>query len=417
MVVCYHYMSSRYAWGRPGVEVFPTAAHVAGYGWLGVYLFFLVSGFVICLSCWGRGLRDFFVSRVTRLYPAFWFAVAVTAAVRYLWPDAREPDHFSDVFTNLTMFQEGMGVGNLDGVYWTLWVELRFYLIFAVFVVLWGVTYRRVVFFCVGWTALSAMAVGLDQKAVTYVVMPQYSSFFVAGIAMFLMYRYRPTMLLWGIVGVSWIMGQHQLIGLHRRAERFTGLDMSWWPALLLVTAFFAIVAAAACGRLARIQWRWLATAGVLTYPLYLIHEVTGWEIIRALRDDCDPALLVGCLIVLMLCLSWLVHILVEKPVARWLKNGLTKAMQDMPRAASRPFAEGLARMSGGGSTDPTSPRTDADTAPKARVPVRAPRTVADSGDRRPPTPVPAPEPDGRRRTLEVPARGADLPRGETESH
>uniref|UniRef100_A0AAU2VA93 Integral membrane protein n=1 Tax=Streptomyces sp. NBC_00003 TaxID=2903608 RepID=A0AAU2VA93_9ACTN len=40
------------------------------------YIFFLISGFVICMSCWGKPLGDFFVSRVVRLYPAYWFGSA-----------------------------------------------------------------------------------------------------------------------------------------------------------------------------------------------------------------------------------------------------------------------------------------------------------------------------------------------------
>lgn len=338
MVVCYHYIAMRSGWGESGLDVFPTIGGAVAYGWLGVYLFFLISGFVICMSCWGRDLRDFFVSRVIRLYPAFWFAVSATAAFRYAWPGANRPSHISDVLSNLTMFHEGMLVRSVDGVYWTLWVELRFYLIFAVFVVWRGVTYRRVVVFCVGWTALSAMAQAMHQNALTHLVMPRTSAFFVAGIAMFLMYRVGRTMLLWGIVGVSWLIAQHHLVGLHAGAERVLGRDMPWWPSLLIVTGFFAIMAAISCGRLSGVQWRWLTTAGLLTYPLYLIHEVIGWEIIRVLRDDVDPGVLVGVLIPGMMCVAWSMHHLIEKPLSGWLRTGLTKAMDDMPRASPGRF-------------------------------------------------------------------------------
>ncbi|GHB54845.1 hypothetical protein GCM10010347_25890 [Streptomyces cirratus] len=47
MVVFYHYFALASAWGRPASAVFPTAHAAAEYGWLGVEVFFLVSGFVI----------------------------------------------------------------------------------------------------------------------------------------------------------------------------------------------------------------------------------------------------------------------------------------------------------------------------------------------------------------------------------
>jgi peptidoglycan/LPS O-acetylase OafA/YrhL len=43
---------------------------VAHQGWTGVYLFFLISGFVICMSAWGRSVGQFAASRITRLFPA-----------------------------------------------------------------------------------------------------------------------------------------------------------------------------------------------------------------------------------------------------------------------------------------------------------------------------------------------------------
>ena len=51
-------------WDRPVNEIMPTVSRVAAYGWIGVEIFFVISGFVICISSWGRSLGDFFRSRV-----------------------------------------------------------------------------------------------------------------------------------------------------------------------------------------------------------------------------------------------------------------------------------------------------------------------------------------------------------------
>ncbi|WP_232323714.1 acyltransferase family protein [Catenuloplanes japonicus] len=127
------------AWSVDGVH--PTATHlpqevnsVLIYGFLGVEVFFMISGFVICMSGWDRTPRAFLASRAGRLYPAFWACVLITAAVMTLFPltEGIPLPHGltgSDVAVNLTMLAEPLNVPYVDTVYWTLWYELRFYLL------------------------------------------------------------------------------------------------------------------------------------------------------------------------------------------------------------------------------------------------------------------------------------------------
>ncbi|MGO4424485.1 acyltransferase family protein, partial [Streptomyces sp. MCAF7] len=85
MVAAYHYGGRggeiSQAWGSSPREQFPTASTYFAYGCLGVQIFFVISGFVICMSGWGRPLRSFFASRVSRLYPAYWAAILIVTAV------------------------------------------------------------------------------------------------------------------------------------------------------------------------------------------------------------------------------------------------------------------------------------------------------------------------------------------------
>ncbi|WP_225803412.1 acyltransferase family protein, partial [Streptomyces sp. NK15101] len=62
MVVAYHYLAFGEGWPTPVEDLFPTAFPLASYGYLGVEFFFLISGFVICMSGWDRRVKDFFVS-------------------------------------------------------------------------------------------------------------------------------------------------------------------------------------------------------------------------------------------------------------------------------------------------------------------------------------------------------------------
>ncbi|MFF9852664.1 acyltransferase family protein [Streptomyces litmocidini] len=321
MVVMYHY-TARGGWEAHIATVFPDRFRFASYGYLGVQFFFLLSGFVICMSAWGRPLKSFFVSRVIRLYPAYWFGVLATTVTITVIPGGRRHLPWYDVLVNLTMLQQPLGVRSVDTVYWTLFAELRFYLLFAL-LAWFGLTYRRVVLFCCGWGAATILVAKAPPGPLRTLLVPEYSWFFIAGMAFYLMYRFRPNLLLSGIVAVSFCASLGPTVD---EFEKLTFLGpRPVWPVGVALACMFGVVGLAATGRLARIRWRWLTVAGALTYPLYLMHQVIGWEVMFYLKAyDIDARVLVVSMTVAMLGTAYLVHKLVETPLSRYLKCRLS---------------------------------------------------------------------------------------------
>jgi peptidoglycan/LPS O-acetylase OafA/YrhL len=99
-------------------------------GHIGVVVFFLISGFVIPFSI--RPDRpapalSFLIKRFFRIFPAYWLSVPLAAAaVFWIWGthfDARE------LLINFTLLQYALNVRAAEGVYWTLPVEIVFYLL------------------------------------------------------------------------------------------------------------------------------------------------------------------------------------------------------------------------------------------------------------------------------------------------
>src|SRR5712692_76407 len=86
-VVLYHYTFSGYARHLTAIA-FPALSTVTRYGYLGVDMFFVISGFVVLLSAWGRRPHEFVISRIVRLYPAYWVAVTITAIVAITYGNA-----------------------------------------------------------------------------------------------------------------------------------------------------------------------------------------------------------------------------------------------------------------------------------------------------------------------------------------
>ncbi len=328
LAVClFHYVGKGdNAWGEPAKNLFPNLTYVARYGMLGVQFFFLISGFVICLSSWGRSPADFLRSRFLRLYPAFWAAVILTTLACLIAPSVQRPPQFSEFLVNLTLLHQPLGVPRIIGVDWTLWVELRFYLLFLVFVVWQGVTYRRIVIFCAAWTLFGAVSYLASNPFLDQLAMREHSPYFIAGLAFYLIYRYGSNVILWGIVVVSWLLGQHQTIKILWNPDPSkTTLPRSPYILLLLITICFVIMAAVSVGLLNRIQWRWLPAAGALTYPFYLVHEHIGWFSISFLYRHVGLSAPITALLTAaaMMLLAFAIHRVIELRCTPILKRRL----------------------------------------------------------------------------------------------
>ncbi|WP_055694018.1 acyltransferase family protein [Streptomyces prasinopilosus] len=332
MVAAYHYGGRggdvTTAWGSSPKEQFPTLHGYFAYGCLGVQVFFVISGFVICMSGWGRPLRSFFASRASRLLPAYWAAVLLVTAVFALPVVVHEAVSPSDALVNLTMLQQPLGADRVLGVCWTLWAEIRFYALFALCVVMPGATQRRVILFCAAWTMAAAIADAADEPLLDLVLMPEYAPFFIGGIGLYLLHRDRGDAYAWGIVAVSWLTGQHHAV---RDLWHAPGPDAfshrSSFGIVLVVTLGFAAVAAVALGRLDRASWRWLTVAGALTYPFYLVHEHLGWVVIHGLHRGLGvgSAATFALTVAAMLLLAWLLNRCVEETLTPRIRAALSR--------------------------------------------------------------------------------------------
>jgi peptidoglycan/LPS O-acetylase OafA/YrhL len=99
-------------------------------GRFGVALFFLISGFVIPFSFkQPRPLGGFAISRVFRLYPAYWLSLALAIVV--LPPLTGASYSITRMLANITMVQAVLGQPDVLGPYWTLVIELAFYFLCA----------------------------------------------------------------------------------------------------------------------------------------------------------------------------------------------------------------------------------------------------------------------------------------------
>lgn len=103
------------------------------FGKTGVDLFFILSGFVIFMSLQKVATgKDFIINRVSRLYPTYWtsviFSFLIIISYSLYKGNPNLKNDFIDFVGNMTMFQFYLGIPDLDLPYWTLLVEMLFYI-------------------------------------------------------------------------------------------------------------------------------------------------------------------------------------------------------------------------------------------------------------------------------------------------
>lgn len=335
-VVVYHYTALwSTVWGEDPADRFPTLGSVALYFSVGPELFFVVSGFVVLWTAWGRSIPQIVSSRVARVFPAYWTALALTSALLLaVWPAGKRITP-GEVAVNVTLLQEPLGVRNVDGVYWTLWAELRFYLLIAVLAAI-GITRRRVVAFAVAWPLAAVVADAAGWHLASDVLISRYAPFFAGGMLLFLIHRDGHARLLWALVAGNATLGV--LTNLHVKAGELEAATTFTPDRPLLAGALlacFGLVAVAAVTPLRRIDVPWLATAGSLTYPLYLVHLLWGWWFIEQVQRSLPTAVTLVAAIAFALVLAALVHA-VERRTNPPLRRALQRLLEGAGGGLSR---------------------------------------------------------------------------------
>jgi peptidoglycan/LPS O-acetylase OafA/YrhL len=329
-VLLYHF-TSRWStvWGRQPGDVFPVLGHVSTYFALAPEMFFVLSGFVILWTAWGRSVPQVLASRLARVFPTYWAALALTSVLLLVvWPEGKRISP-GEVAVNATLLQEPLGVRHVDGVYWTLWAELRFYLLVAVLVGI-GLTRRRVLAFAAAWPVAAEVAQRAGWEQAREVLVAPYAPFFAGGMALFLVWRHGHSWRAWGVVALCAALGvQGAGWATVATLDQVTVFRVSPVLVVLATLACFGLVAAATLTPLARLDRPWMSRLGELTYPVYLVHLFWGWWVISLLAPVLSPGLTLAVALAVVLALALLVLHGVERrahgPVRRALERHLTE--------------------------------------------------------------------------------------------
>lgn len=296
--------------GNPGFLADGALKFSGAWGWLGVEVFFVISGFVLPLALHAAGYRisgfgRFLVKRLVRLEPPYLVSIALVLGLGWLSSQAPgfagNPWVFNgpQVASHIGYLAGALGYDWLNPVYWTLAIELQFYLLV-------GLTYGLIInrHSALRWATLLAWLT-LSVLVPSGLLVMHLLGFFSLGlvtvwlrIGMITRFPYIVTSLLIAAV----VLFEQGL------APAVVGLGSAWAIAWL---------------RFERIPG--LCWLGAVSYSLYLLHVPIGGRVInigaRVAESSGSQALVLAIAVTLSLSCAWLMYCFIERPAMRWASN------------------------------------------------------------------------------------------------
>jgi peptidoglycan/LPS O-acetylase OafA/YrhL len=350
MVVWFHYafLTGAHPGGEAwrvsqGLVVLPSLYAWSNFGWIGVQVFFVISGFVIAFSAEKATPYGFFVSRVARLGPAAWICAPLSLLAVCLVGSMVQPE-LMRAFRH-TMFFLPWGPW-MDGSYWTLGVEISFYAMVLLLIKLNRFEWIRGLAITAGvistsfWITAAAVGFGSTTELGKQILMLRgsrlldlalvhHGMFFALGTLLWLQLTKRIT-----VANTAWsvlfaIGGCLQIVGEADHTRQVTGYTFSplLGCSIFLLSLLIVILSVRLNRRVHQApQWllRAIRTAGLMTYPVYLLHQVIGCAIMGWLvKAGALPMTALLVTVPMVLAAGWLVAKHIEPPLQTLTKKAL----------------------------------------------------------------------------------------------
>ena len=329
-----------------GLIAFPAFYQWTNFAWVGVQIFFVISGFVIAFS--GERAADayaFFVTRFVRLFPAALICATISLTAALLVGYTDQGELIKAYFRSVLFMPLGPYI---DGAYWTLAIEAAFYALVFGLIALGRFRWLRGLAIILGlqsmlfWTIyiLAAAEPGsaffhlmrqLQDARETELLLLQHGCFFALGILLWLhLFKQKSqSSIFWCLLFT--VAGCLQIycvtLSFHYRYALNQPVVI---PVVLWLVAMACIIAAIVrndlVGRMPASVLGCLRRMGLMTYPLYLLHQTAGLALMGGLvKIGIAPVAALCMTILLAFASAWAVSALLEPPLQKLSKNLLIR--------------------------------------------------------------------------------------------
>jgi peptidoglycan/LPS O-acetylase OafA/YrhL len=299
---------------------------VAGKGWLGVNLFFVLSGFIITFAHirdLGKPsrLKSYVWKRFVRVYPVYWIFLTayICAAIIGLGHADFEYDA-GNLFSSYVLIKFVEPLTLPLKVAWTLFYEVTFYAVFALFII----NVRLGICVGVAWIAgiaINTMFIGNHDLGPFHM----WNAYFMAGCLCYFAYQHMDPR--WG----GWLLtagvAMLGVMGTTAVSNRISDAQQNPGMLLMLIVPFICIIVGILQLERQNLVFapRFLKFLGDASYSVYLVHSPVI-SLIAIINYKLAPAfiaptvLFVGTCVISVLA-GVIAHLVVEKPLLELLRG------------------------------------------------------------------------------------------------
>ncbi|MDB5032351.1 MAG: hypothetical protein JWP71_3072 [Mucilaginibacter sp.] len=275
-----------------------------------------------------KSIKDFWFSRIIRLYPSYWLSIIIAVVSIKLFNDHPLPHNLKFVIGNITMFQPLFHTTNLADVYWTLYVEMSFYII--IFLLWLFNLFKNIELLILIGLVITATINGVylitgNEYAqytkffvITRSIMPLLShfQFFAAGIIFYICYTkgfnsYRVALLILTICEAAVAHSNSVMINSY----------LTIYEHVMCNIIFYMVFALIISNKLSFLKAKILIAFGNASYPIYLIHQSFGVSLkayLNHITGEINSTIIaISC----TLLLSFLITYFYDIPIRHWLRH------------------------------------------------------------------------------------------------
>ena len=338
------------------------------YGYLGVQIFFVISGFIILYTAENKTAKDFIISRISRLWPA----LAIGSTIAYvLYIILGYHDHLPNItFTNYifnffgltitplrpllaTNFMQTLLGSNLDleyfdGAMWTLSREVGFYLMILMLIFFKQI--KNIRYYALIWICSSLMTFIFATQSPNYYIhglalylQMDYACFFTLGIFSYLFFcKKENTISLFGLILSVFL----SIYNVYDQAKVFNFNHINTANPIIAslifiigIIFFIKIISSNSTINLENKYsiktLKYINIAGGMSYTLYIIHQFNMYRIIANYNKDVNISSIYGSqynqwtyantflALISIVIITVIIYVYLERPLIKWTKNML----------------------------------------------------------------------------------------------
>lgn len=310
-----------------GVAALPFWTPVSWWGWIGVQVFFVISGLVIAYSSEGATWSSFARSRIVRLLPTMVICATLIALIDLAWGHDNPAQVAFLWVKSVTFFPQGPW---LSGVFWTLPIEIMFYGVVWLMVMgrradrLETLAWALAGISAAYWAALAVTGMNDTFGRLTQLLMLQHGCYFALGIVLSVIDRRGVSLGRLLLAALCVVTAWPQIAATTLAEHPGYGLERQVITPFAIWLIAVGLIGASLYWKVHVVKWTGagggvLRAMGLATYPVYLIHmHVGGAMLVASARAGAPGFLALLTVYVGVTAVALLIALVIEPPLHGW---------------------------------------------------------------------------------------------------